>query len=48
MSRKLTVKKLIVESDLHDYDLIKESGKDGSTILKLAGPMACAETLNNN
>jgi hypothetical protein len=45
---QLKAKKLIVESDLHDYDLIKESGKDGSTLLKLAGPFAVCETLNNN
>ena len=45
---QLKAKKLIVESDLHEYDLIKESGKDGSTLLKLAGPFAVCETLNNN
>lgn len=45
---KLISKKLITESDMRDYELIKESGADGSTILKLAGPFAVAETLNNN
>ena len=45
---KLISKRLITESDMHDYDLLKESGKDGSTILKLAGPFAVCETLNNN
>ena len=39
---------LITESDMHDYDLIKESTNDGSTLLKLAGPFAVCETLNNN
>ena len=48
MSNKLISKKLIVESDMRDYDLIKESKDDGSTLLKLAGPFAVAETLNNN
>lgn len=48
MSNKLISKKLIVESDMRDYDLIKESQGDGSTVLKLAGPFAVAETLNNN
>ena len=48
MSGKLISKKLITESDMHEYDLIKESAKDGSTILKLAGPFAVVETINNN
>ena len=48
MNKKLRVKHLITESDIHNYDLVKESGKDGSTILKLAGPFAVCETLNNN
>lgn len=48
MNNKLVSKKLITESDMRDYELIKESGADGSTILKLAGPFAVAETLNNN
>ena len=45
---KLISKRLITESDMHDYDLVKESGNDGSTILKLTGPFAVCETLNNN
>ena len=48
MKRNLKVKHLITESDMHDYDLIKESTNDGSTLLKLAGPFAVCETLNNN
>ena len=48
MKKNLISKKLIVESDMHEYDLIKESGKDGTSILKLAGPMIVCETINNN
>lgn len=48
MKQNLKVKHLITESDMHDYDLIKESTDDGSTLLKLAGPFAVVETLNNN
>ena len=48
MKQNLKVKHLITESDMHDYDLIKESTGDGSTLLKLAGPFAVCETLNNN
>lgn len=48
MNNNLKVKHLITESDIHDYDIIKESGKDGSTILKLFGPFATAEICNNN
>lgn len=47
-AKNLKVKHLITESDTHDYQIIKESGKDGSTILKLAGPMIVCETINNN
>ena len=46
--KNLISKKLIVESDMHEYDLIKESGKDGTSVLKLAGPMIVCETINNN
>lgn len=48
MDTNLKVKKLICENDLKNYDLIKESTQDGSTLLKLAGPFAVCETLNNN
>lgn len=48
MAGKLKSKRLIVESDLHEYDLVKESGADGSSVLKLSGPFAVAETENNN
>ena len=48
MSNKLISKRLITESDMHEYDLIKESTGDGSTILKLSGPFAVVETINNN
>ena len=45
--KKLKAKHLITESDLHEYDLIKES-KDGQNLLKMVGPFAVCETLNNN
>ena len=48
MNNKLTVKHLITESDFHDYSIVKESGIDGSNMLKLVGPMIICETLNNN
>lgn len=48
MNSKLTVKHLITESDLHEYDLVKESTNDGGNILKMVGPMIVCETLNNN
>lgn len=48
MNAKLRTKKLITESDMHEYDLIKESTSDGANILKLSGPFAMVETLNNN
>ncbi len=48
MKSKFTVKHLITESDFHDYSIVKESGADGSNMLKLVGPMIVCETLNNN
>lgn len=48
MDNKLTVKHLITESDFHDYDIVRESGRDGSTMLKLVGPMIVCERINNN
>lgn len=45
--KTLKAKHLITESDLHEYDLIKES-KDGQNLLKMVGPFAVCETLNNN
>jgi hypothetical protein len=46
--KKLISKKLVCENQMRDYDLIKESGPGGSTILKLSGIFAQAETDNNN
>ena len=48
MNKNLRIKHLITESDMHDYDVIKESSADGSNILKLSGPMIVCERINNN
>ena len=48
MNNKLTIKHLIMESDFHDYDIVRESVSDGSNMLKLVGPMIVCERINNN
>ena len=48
MSNKLISKRLVCENQIREYDLVKESGSDGSTIFKLSGIFAQAETENNN
>lgn len=48
MKNNITVKKLVCENQLRDYDIIKESGVDGSTIMKLQGVFAETERDNNN
>ena len=48
MDNKLKVKKLVCENQLRDYDLVKESTVDGSTIMKLQGVFAETERDNNN
>lgn len=48
MSNKLKVKHLITESDIRDYDVVKESTQDGTNMLKLVGPMIICEKINNN
>lgn len=48
MSNKLISKRLITESDMHEYDLIKESAPNGANLLKMVGPMIVCETRNSN
>jgi len=48
MNSNLKVKKLVCENQLRDYDLVKESTSDGSTIMKLHGVFAETERDNNN
>ena len=48
MNNKLTVKHLITESDIRDYNIVKESSQDGANQLKLVGPMIVCEQINNN
>lgn len=48
MNSNLKVKKLVCENQLRDYDLVKESTSDGSTIMKLQGVFAETERDNNN
>ena len=46
--KNITVKKLVCENQMRDYDIIKESSADGSTIMKLHGVFAETERDNNN
>ena len=48
MNNKLKSKRLVCENQIREYDVIKESSQDGSTIIKLSGIFAQAETENNN
>lgn len=48
MKKNIVVKKLICENQMRDYDIIKESTSDGSTVMKLHGVFAETEQDNNN